>query len=113
MPGEDRPTPLWSFGAYAVDFIRIGAQWKIWHLHWMRTIKCRYDTGWVDDLSMAFGGPVPAREGVEPTRYHNPYTPTAVQDSIPPRPMPYDTWDGEGWAIREQVPGPRGAGDTD
>ena len=107
FPGDDSPTPLWSFGAYAVDFIHVGGRWKIWHLHWIRTIKCRVAEGWVDDLSMAFGGPLPDAPDVRPPTYHNPYTPDAVQESVPPCPRPYYTHQGRGWEIVEQVLGDR------
>lgn len=107
FPGDDKPTPLWSFGSYAVDFIRIGDRWKIWHLHWLRTIKCRFDAGWVDDLSMAFGGPLPDSPHLQATTHHNPYTPQSVQRAIPPCPLPYQTWDGLGWDVQEQILGPR------
>jgi hypothetical protein len=108
LAGADRPTPLWSFGAYAVDFIHLQGRWKIWHLHWMRTIKCRFDAGWVDDLSMAFSGPLPDSPSLRPTTYHNPYTPDAVQHSIPPCPRPHPHYEGPQWKTVEQglVPAP-------
>ena len=103
----ETPVPLWSFGAYACDFILTGGRWKIWHLHWFRLIKCTFENGWVDDLSMAFGGPMANSPHLQPTTYHNPYTPDAVQDSIPPCPKPYKTWKDDGWMIEEQILGPR------
>lgn len=107
FPDADKPTPLWSFGSYAVDFIYLNGRWKIWHLHWIRTIKCSFRDGWVDDLSMAFGGQMANSPHLQPTTYHNPYTPDAVQDSVPPCPKPYDTYDGKGWDVEEQILGPR------
>ena len=106
-PGGAKPVALWSFGAYACDFIYRAGRWKIWHLHWFRTVKSSFADGWVEDLSMAFGGPLPGSIGVRPPTYHNPYTPDAVQDSIPPCPRPYQTWQDDGWATREQILGPR------
>lgn len=104
-PGGGKPMPLWSFGSYACDFIRIGGRWKIWHLHWFRTAKCSFHDGWVDDLSMINGMPLPAGPGVLPTTYHNPYSPASVQEPVPPCPRPYETWTDDGWATREQVLG--------
>lgn len=56
--GGGDPVPIWACGAYAgepstratlhtlntpdlcaVDFIKKGSEWKIWHPHWFRTIK--------------------------------------------------------------------------
>ena len=106
-----KPVPLWSFGAYACDFIHRDGRWKIWHLHWFRVVKCNYKDGWVDDLSMTFGRPLPgsATDGppLRPTTYHNPYTPDSIQQSVPPCPKPYATWADDGWAVQEQVLGRR------
>lgn len=98
--GETR-VPVWSFGSYAVDFIKKDGEWKIWHLHWFRQIKCSYEKAWVDDLSMVYSQ-APPDPGVVPTTYHNPYTPETIQDSIPPCPEPYGTWDGADWAVVER-----------
>lgn len=100
-----KPVPLWSFGAYAVDFVYLDGQWKIRHLHWFRTIKSSHAEGWVDDLSMAFGGKLADSPNLQPGTYHNPYTPDAVQEPVPPCPQPYKTYDGPDWAVRpQQVP---------
>jgi hypothetical protein len=102
------PEALWSFGAYACDFIHVGGRWKIWHLHWFRTVKSSFAKGWVEDLSMAFGAAPPAPT-LKPTTYHNPYTPQSIQASVPPCPKPYATWteDDVGWDVREQILGRR------
>ena len=103
-PGNDeKPVPLWSFGAYAVDFVHIDGQWKIRHLRWIRTIKCTFADGWVDDLSYTFGGPLVDSPNVMPTTYHNPYTPASTQQPIPPCPPAYDTYDGPEWAVAAQT----------
>ena len=102
MLGDDKPTPQWSFGSYAVDFFKLDGRWKIWRLHWFRAIKCRFDKGWLDDLTMAFGGPLPGSPHLQPTTYHNPYTPSAMQDSIPSGPKPYQSYDRPGWDVVEQ-----------
>ncbi len=102
-PGGGKPVPLWSFGTYAVDFIRQGSEWKILHLHWFRTIKCSYEKAWVDDLSMAYTGKLPDSPAVQPTTYHNPYTPETVQEPVPPCQPPYDSMTDAGWMVRAQT----------
>jgi hypothetical protein len=100
--GGGRPVPLWSFGAYAVDFIRRDAGWKILHLHWFRTIKCSYEKAWVDDVSMTRTGQLPGSTDVQPTTYHNPYTPESVQEPVPPCPPPYESMTTADWMVMEQ-----------
>jgi hypothetical protein len=102
-----KPVPLWSFGAYACDFIYHESRWKIWHLHWFRVVKCTFADGWVDDLSMAYGGKLAGSPDLRPMTYHNPYTPETIQESVPPCPTPYETWEDDGWAVREQILGKR------
>ena len=104
---DETRVPLWSFGSYAVDFIKKAGEWKIWHLHWFRQIKCSYKDAWVDDLSMVYSQ-APPDSGVEPTTYHNPNTPETIQESIPPCPAPYGTWGGPDWAVAERMPKPIG-----
>ncbi|KAJ5661089.1 uncharacterized protein N7484_000461 [Penicillium longicatenatum] len=101
--GEGEPEPIWLFGAYAVDFIKKGDEWKIWHFHWYRTIKCNHHDGWVKDQSWLFKGPLANSPDLEPTTYHNPYTHESIQDSIPPCPPPYDTYDGPEWMNMDQA----------
>ena len=104
VTGPDRAEPqaLWSFGAYAVDFIYENGNWKIWHMHWFRCVKADFHKGWVDDLSMTVTGRLPNSPELQPTTYHNPYTPASVQESIPPCPAPYHAWDSADWAVKER-----------
>lgn len=103
-PGGGKPVALWSFGTYAVDFIKQGQQWKILHLQWFRTIKCTYADGWVDDLSMTYTGKLPDSPEILPTTFHNPYTPDNVQVPIPPAPPPYETLTDASWMVEEYHP---------
>ena len=96
------PVPLWSFGTYAVDFLKYGEQWKILHLHWFRIIKCSYQKGWVEDLSMAFSGKLPDGPELGVTTYHNPYTPEWTQAPVPPCPPPYKKITTADWMTTEQ-----------
>jgi hypothetical protein len=100
-PGGDKPAPLWSFGSYAVDFIKCANVWKILHLHWFRIIKCSYEKAWVEDLSMAHTGKLPDSPDLKPTTYHNPYTPDWVQEPVPPCPLVFDTMTTADWMVQE------------
>lgn len=102
-PDGGKPVPLWSFGAYAADFVYRDGRWKIWHLHWFRNIKCTFADGWVDDLSMTHSGPLVDSPNVRPSTYHNPYTPEAKQELVPPCPPPYETYSGPDWAVTPQT----------
>jgi hypothetical protein len=96
--GGGEPVPLWCYGAYAIDFILVAGEWKVWHMHWFTTVKCKFRDGWVKDLSYVRSKPNPnAPAGLLPTTYHNPYTPDSIQESIPPCPAPYDTWQDDAW----------------
>lgn len=97
-----QPVALWSFGAYAADFVHIGGEWKIHHLQWFRMIKSSFAEGWVNDLSMTHTGQIGDSPNVRPVTYHNPYTPESVQEPVPPCPPAYDTHDGFGWATTPQ-----------
>jgi hypothetical protein len=103
-PDGGEPKALWSFGAYACEFALLGGEWKIRHLQWFRTIKSSFEDGWVRDLSMTFGVPMPESANVQPTSYHHPYTPDSVQETVPPCPPAYDTYEGFGWATIPQTP---------
>jgi hypothetical protein len=106
-PGAgEEPVALWSFGAYAADFVYLDGQWKIHHLQWFRAIKCTFADGWVKDLSMTHSsGPIDS-PNVKPATYHNPYTPDSVQEPVPPCPPAYESYDGFGWATSPQVVAP-------
>ncbi|MDQ4489799.1 nuclear transport factor 2 family protein [Sinomonas sp. ASV486] len=97
------PVALWSFGAYAADFVYISGTWKIHHLQWFRTIKSTFADGWVKDLSMTHGGPIKESPNVRPSTFHNPYTPESVQVPVPPCPPAYETYEGFGWATTAQT----------
>lgn len=40
--------PNWSWGRYAVDFIKEDGQWKIWHLHVLTTFRTPLNQSWVE-----------------------------------------------------------------
>ncbi|MGL6198423.1 MAG: nuclear transport factor 2 family protein [Lachnospiraceae bacterium] len=86
------PAAIWAWGQLAVDFLNTGGEWKIWHLHYFRTIKCSYEKGWVEDTSMNNRLNVPVHPLSKPTTYHNPYSPLSIRDGIPAMPRPYKTF---------------------
>lgn len=96
---------IWAWGNIAADFIRSGKDWKIWHLHYFRLFKCRYEDGWVDDLSMINRLNLPAHPGSQPTTYHNPYSPLSIRDGIPAAPQPYDSYTNASWMTETRKDG--------
>ena len=100
VPREGRnPQPLWCWGAFAADFIFENGEWKIWHLHYFRWIKCDYHKGWVDDTSLENRPNTALHPLAKASRYHNPFTPYCIRDGIPPCPRPYSTYDGDSWML--------------
>lgn len=96
------PQPIWNWGIIGADFICTNGEWKIWHVHWYRLMKCDYELGWVRDVSMENRPNAPRHPLAGPTTYHNPYTPLSIRECIPAVPEPYDTWDGEDWMMKRQ-----------
>jgi len=99
MPGagalvqpEGDPKAIWAWGELAVDFVCRGGEWKIWHLHYFRFMKCDYKKGWVEDTSMVNRLQAPVHPLAKPTTYHNPYTPWSIRDGLPCAPRPYATY---------------------
>lgn len=99
MPGagaipqeEGDPMAIWAWGELAVTFIREGNDWKIWHLHYFRYMKCDYKKGWVDDTSMINRLNTPLHPMADTTTYHNPYSPTNIRVGLPCAPKPYQTY---------------------
>lgn len=87
------PMAIWMWGTLAADFILINDNWKIWHIHYFRLMKCDYDKGWVKDTSLEYKLNASMPRSAKPTTYHNPYTPYTVRDCIPGIPHPYKTYE--------------------
>jgi hypothetical protein len=99
---EDKdPDAIWVWGMLAADFVREGDDWKIWHLHYFRYIKCLYDKGWVDDTSMINRLNTPVHPLAKPVTYHNPYSPLCIREAIPACPRPYETYSGPAWMLEK------------
>ncbi|PYG90278.1 SnoaL-like protein [Ruminiclostridium sufflavum DSM 19573] len=98
IPEEDKdPKAIWCWGMIAADFIFENNNWKIWHMHYFRFIKCDYDKGWVKDTSMLNRLNTPVHPLSSPSTYHNPYSPLSVREGIPACPRPYKTWTDSSW----------------
>lgn len=97
--GEASPKAIWAWGNLGVDFICVQGEWKIWHLHYFRVIKCDYKKGWVEDTSMINRPNVPVNPLSKPGSYHNPYSPLSIRDGIPAAPRPYKTWSNDEWML--------------
>lgn len=99
MPGvgaipqaEGDPKAIWAWGEVSADFVYEDGDWKIWHLHYYRFMKCDYKKGWVEDISMINRLNTPMHPLSKPSTYHNPYSPTGIRDGIPCAPRPYKTY---------------------
>ena len=88
VEGEE-PEAIWAWGQVAVDFICLQDEWKIWHLHYFRLIRCSYEKGWVEDVSRINRLNTPMNPLAMPATYHNPYSPLSIRDGIPCAPRPY------------------------
>ena len=100
IPMEDGdPMAIWCWGMIAADFILENEEWKIWHLHYFRFIKCDYDKGWVKDTSMINRPNTPMHPLSSPSTYHSPYSPLSVREGIPAAPRPYETWADSSWML--------------
>lgn len=98
---ETDPEAIWAWGMLAADFLHVDGQWKIWHLHYFRYIKCLYAKGWVEDTSMINRLNVPVHPLAKPTTYHNPYSPLSVREAVPACPRPYETYTDSSWMLEK------------
>jgi hypothetical protein len=98
VPGES-PKPHWSWGRYAVDFVRDDSGWRIWHLHVLTTFRTPYGQDWVRTALHRpeyFPEEGVTMEGINaPTRgvtFNQPYHPDKAPVLQPELPQPYATW---------------------
>lgn len=90
---EEGAHAIWVWGQVAADFIFTEKrEWKVWHLHYFRFIKCAYEKGWVEDTSMIHRANTAMHPESLPGTYHNPYSPLSVREGIPAMPLPYQTY---------------------
>ena len=85
----------WSWGAYAVDFIKDEGEWKIWHMRLYPISKSEYGESWVDAVQ-----PTPDDFGFMNSEraskiWH--YSPTEVYpENQPAIPWPYEKFEDVG-----------------
>lgn len=91
---DSDPEAIWAWGMIGADFVCEDGEWKIWHFHYFRYIKCSYDKGWVEDTSMINRLNTAVHPLAKPTTYHNPYSPLSIREAIPACPRPYETHEG-------------------
>jgi len=105
--GNTIDTAAWSWGAYGIDFINEGGEWKIWHFNIYRIFSAPYLKSWVAYDPDA-GGPMPPSspdeektkrrgpEPVKPTRQGKTDSPYKADREFifkPDPPEPYETFD--------------------
>jgi hypothetical protein len=102
----------WTFGQFAMDFIKEGGEWKIWRYNTTGLVYTPFEKGWhvenmkltVDSLSgkdIAGEKPWPTATPNVPDEFKpdRPAThaymwrPDTLIENIPPVPLPYKTWD--------------------
>ncbi len=93
------PVANWTWGYFAVDFIRVGKDWKIWHLSYTNDVDCICGQSWGKEKQ-----PLPALpEFAELGEFRYPaytvekeiralYTPARPHTDCPQIPEPYDTF---------------------
>lgn len=83
----------WAYCKYAMDFIKVDGQWKIWHSRVCGMMKTMFDRSWVDSVEEDFDHDVP--EHLAPTTkasFSTEYKPNKVYDNYPEMPKPYKTF---------------------
>lgn len=94
------PKPHWSWGRYAVDFVRESTgEWRIWHLHVLTTFRTPFGQDWVDsavnrpphlpEAGETMPGMTPPTRGVT---FNQPYHPKLAPAYEPVPPAPYRDW---------------------
>lgn len=87
--------PHWTLARYAVDFIKCGDDWKIWHMHTVGVFHTPFDTSWVDyELPHENLDWLPKElRSDEPMTYDYQYAKDFIFTNHPAVPEPYDTFE--------------------
>jgi len=97
VPAGGKLQAFWHWDRYAVDFIREGGAWKIWHFWVGKDFSTPYGRDWVEDY---FAGPgfsledvpgFPKPNAPSVTTYHG-YSAIEPPKFIPRPPVPYRTF---------------------
>jgi hypothetical protein len=93
------PSANWSWGYYAVDFVREGNEWKIWHMQYVNDIDSRCGYSWGKPLKKMPDLPefAPLKDFKMPpytvkTPLRELYHPKRPLAPAPELPMPYTTF---------------------
>lgn len=106
--------PISTLGKYAVDFKKVGAQWKIWHLHLYPTFRAANGVPWTNSgkftvpqasTTIALAAPAMQKPGAtengltppRATQNNGPFWSYRVDQPFPARaepqaPIPYANW---------------------
>ncbi|KAJ5380054.1 uncharacterized protein N7496_002482 [Penicillium cataractarum] len=113
FPIEGKIYPNWSWGRYAVDFIKEDGQWKIWHLHVLTTFRTPFNQSWVESAmkkpeflpedGKVIEGVIPADRGVS---FNQAYQPEKTPKYQPVPPDSYNTW-SETWSATDLYEHPK------
>lgn len=105
------PANDWSFGCYAVDFIKEGSDWKIWHMQYLEDIRVPAGKTW-GKAEQEFYPDLDAFKDVEPFNLPAPtvavtlmerYTPSRPFTKLPEPPVPYWTYaEASGYGYKKE-----------
>lgn len=88
---EGKGTAFWNWSTIAADFIRVGGEWKIWHLAKYICFTTPYFEDWGENEKFIAVPVSNSSDGPAPEQYY--YSADAVYpDDEPELPKPYKTW---------------------
>lgn len=92
---EDTLDPHWTWARYAMDFIKMDGEWKIWHLHTVGLFHTPFSMSWVDykEEHRTLDWIPDELKADEPTTFHWEYSTDDVCPTVPAPPVPYNTFD--------------------
>jgi hypothetical protein len=93
------PVSYWEWSFFAVDFIHVGEQWKIWHMQYLMDIDSPCGKSWAKPFEgypdapgfekmASFSMPAPTY----PVCLRELYHPNRAFQAAPQLPEPYDTF---------------------
>lgn len=92
-----KPSCVWEWDKYAVDFIKEAGQWKFWHFHIHKIFYIGWDEKWSEvftkeqkPMTMKYSD---YNKPDGPSPDVNIYSINTLQNYIPAPPVPYETWD--------------------
>lgn len=95
------PVAFWTFGAFAVDFVRENNEWKIWHMQYLEDLCAPAGKDWGKKEPESYP-PMKGYENVEPFVKPEPTTKVCLREYYSPDrpfsvlvepPVPYETFE--------------------